>query len=75
MTCKKLDMKIRWTGKELKEKCYYQNNPIIEIDKKYFRPIEVNTLRGDANKAKKKLKWKPIFNIDMLIEDMIKYED
>ena len=56
MTCKKLDMKIRWTGKELKEKCYYQNNPIIEIDKKYFRPIEVNTLRGDANKAKKKIK-------------------
>ena len=75
MTCKKLHMKIYWNGKDLKEKCYYQNKPIIEIDKKYFRPIEVHSLRGDANKAKKKLKWKPIFNIDMLIDDMIKYEE
>ena len=33
--------------------------PIIECDKNYFRPLDVNTLLGDAKKARKILKWKP----------------
>jgi GDPmannose 4,6-dehydratase len=31
----------------------------VEIDKRYFRPLEVNVLQGDIRKAKKKLKWQP----------------
>ena len=65
-------MPIVWKGNNLKEKAYLNNHIIIEIDPKYFRPSEVDSLKGDATKAKKILKWKPKFNIDDLINDMIK---
>jgi GDPmannose 4,6-dehydratase len=71
-TAKKLQMPIVWKGNKLREKAYYNNHIIIEIDPKYFRPSEVDSLKGDATKAKKILKWKPKFNIDDLIIDMIK---
>ena len=70
--CKKLNMKINWKGRGLKEKCYYQKKVIIEIDRKYFRPLEVNSLRGNCNKAIKKIRWKPSYNIHALIDDMIR---
>ena len=47
---------------------------IICIDKKYFRPLEVDYLRGDASKAKKLLRWKPNKDINFLIQDMIDFE-
>lgn len=50
------------------------NNKIIKISKKYFRENEVNYLRGNALKAKKELKWKPKYNLSMLIDDMITYK-
>ena len=73
---KKLNLNIFWTGKGLNEKARLKNNKevIIEIDKRYFRPSEVNYLRGDSSKAKKILKWKPKYNIKSLIEEMIKHE-
>ena len=52
---KTLKMKITWKGKGINEKAYDQNNNcIIECNKKYFRPAEVDTLQGNYNKAKKK---------------------
>ena len=49
-------MKIVWKGKGIKEKAYDENgNSIIECDKNYFRPLDVNTLLGDARKAREKL--------------------
>ncbi len=75
LTAKKLNLKIKWKGKGLKEKAYNEKGePIIECDKNYFRPLDVNTLLGDAKKARKKLKWKPIENIDSLIDEMIAAE-
>ena len=74
MTSKKLNMKIKWKGKGLKEKCYWGKKDIIEIDKRYFRPSEVNSLRGDNTKAKNKLKWKPRVTLNNLIDEMIDYE-
>ena len=75
MVSKALEMKITWRGKGIKEKAYDKNNNcIIECSKKYFRPAEVDTLKGDASKAKKLLKWKPKHNIHTLINDMISYE-
>ena len=68
-------MKIRWKGKGLLEKCIYKKKIIIEIDKKYFRPIEVSSLMGNAAKARKKLGWKPKYNIHKLIDDIIKNND
>ena len=75
MVAKELKMKIRWKGKGLNEKGIDENNHvIIECKNKYFRPAEVDSLRGDYSKAKKLLKWKPKHNIKTLIKDMIDYE-
>jgi len=72
LTANKLNYKIIWKGKGLKEKGYNINGfPIIECDKNYFRPLDVNTLLGDAKKARRKLKWKPKKNIHDLIDEMI----
>ena len=75
MVSKALKMKIKWKGKGLNQKAYDHNNKcIIECSKKYFRPSEVDTLKGDSSKAKKLLKWKPKHDIHSLIDDMISYE-
>ena len=71
LTANKLNMKIIWKGKGLKEKAYFNNKPIIEISKKYFRPAEVDSLKGYARQAISELKWKPKHDIHSLIEDMI----
>ncbi len=70
---KKLNMKIIWKGKGLKEKGYdtISKRNIISIDKNYIRPLDVNTLLGNASKARKKLSWKPKINIHKLIDEMI----
>ncbi len=75
LTAKKLDIKISWKGKGIAEKGYNEKGfPIIECDKNYLRPLDVNTLLGNAKKARKKLKWKPMMNINTLINEMIEFE-
>ena len=49
----------------------YPKKQIIGIDPKYFRPTEVNTLLGDASKAKKKLGWEPRTSFSNLVEEMV----
>jgi GDPmannose 4,6-dehydratase len=70
-----LNFKIIWKGKGLQERGYLVNKSkselIIKIDKKYFRPNEVNYLRGDAKKAFKALNFKPKFSFKDLVKDMI----
>jgi len=74
LTAKQLDIKIKWKGKGLNEKAYDENNQaIIECDKAYLRPLDVNTLLGDPSKAKKILKWKPTTGIKELIKEMIEF--
>ena len=72
LSANKLKINILWKGKKLKEKAYYKNKIIIEIDPRYFRPAEVDSLKGNPEKAKNKLKWKPKYNINTLIDEMIK---
>ena len=76
ITAKKLSIKIKWKGSGLNEKAIDQKTgkTIIEIDSKYFRPSEVDFLKGDYSKAKKYLKWKPTITTDKLIDDMIEFE-
>ena len=75
ITAKKLKMKIKWKGKGFNEKGFNEKGyPIIQCDKNYFRPLDVNTLLGNSKKARRNLKWKPRENIDSLIEEMIKFE-
>ena len=74
-TASQLNMKIKWKGKGLSEKGYnHKNEVIIECDKNYLRPLDVNTLLGDSSKARKLLKWKPKININSLIKEMIDEE-
>ena len=75
LSAKKLKMSLTWKGQKLKEKAYYLNKPIIEIDPKYFRPSEVDSLMGNAKKAKKELGWKPEYTINTLIDEMIAASD
>ena len=75
LVSKQLDYPIIWKGRGINEKAYNENNQcVIEINKKYFRPAEVDSLVGNYKKAKKILKWKPKHNINSLIKDMIDYE-
>ncbi len=75
LTAKELDLKIKWKGKGINEKAFNaKGESIIECDKNYFRPLEVNTLLGNAKKARKKLNWKPTININELIREMIEFE-
>ena len=72
-TVKILNLKTKWTGKGLNEKLLNTSNGkiIVKINPKFFRPAEVNILKGNASKAKKKLKWVPKTNLENLIKIMI----
>jgi GDPmannose 4,6-dehydratase len=65
-------MNIIWKGEGLDEVGIDKNTgrTIIEVNPKYFRPAEVETLLGDASKAKEKLGWEPKISFGQLVEDM-----
>ena len=72
---KELNLKIVWRGKGINEKGFDQTGKcIIECDKRYFRPVEVDTLLGSAKKARKILGWKPKFTIENLVKNMVQEE-
>jgi len=68
-------MNIAWEGEGLDEVGYdtFSGNQVIVVDPKYFRPSEVETLLGDASKAKEKLGWEPKISFEQLVEDMCIY--
>jgi len=68
-------MKIEWQGEGLDEIGIDKNTgkTVIRVDPKYFRPTEVETLLGDASKAKEKLGWEPKISFKQLVEDMCIY--
>lgn len=66
-----MDMSICWEGEGLDEKGYDANGKcIVAVDPRYFRPTEVETLLGDASKAKQKLGWVPKISFDQLVKEM-----
>jgi GDPmannose 4,6-dehydratase len=83
MSCKELGIEIQFTGKGLNEKgvvisidkkitpSLKVNDVIVKIDKKYFRPSEVDSLLGDPSKAKKELNWMPKISLEDLCKEMI----
>ena len=71
----KLGFKYIWRGKGAKEKCFDNNGKcIIECNEEYLRPLEVDTLLGNAAKARRVLRWKPKYNIFTLIDEMVASE-
>ena len=77
-TAEVLDMNVRWEGEGLNERGYlsrgdntfYKSKPAIIVDSQYYRPTEVDTLIGDATKAKQKLGWFPKTSFKELVEEM-----
>lgn len=66
-----LGMKMRWEGTGVDEKGYdAEGNCIVSVDPRYFRPTEVETLLGDASKAKQKLGWHPKTSFEELVKEM-----
>ena len=68
---KNLDMKIEWRGKGVEEVGSFNDKDIVIVDKRYFRPTEVETLLGDATKAKEKLNWSPKTSFEELVKEMV----
>ena len=73
-TAKELDIQIRWKGRGVEEKGYdaATGKCIVEVDPRYFRPTEVETLLGDASKARQKLGWVPKVTFAELVAEMAK---
>ena len=76
---KELGMQIRWEGTGIDEKGFLEPcplnlepKPIVQVDPRYFRPTEVETLLGDPSKAKEKLGWTPKITFDELVAEMVR---
>jgi len=65
-----LGMSVQWRGKGEDEKGYDGARCIVEVDPRYFRPAEVDTLLGDASKARDALGWKPKTSFAELVREM-----
>ncbi len=69
---KELNMHITWQDTGVDEKGYWKDNCIVQVDTRYFRPTEVETLLGDPSKAKQKLGWTPKITFDELVAEMVR---
>ena len=66
-----LGMQITWEGEGPEEKGIDQNgNVAIAVDPRYYRPTEVETLLGDASKARRELGWQPTVTFRELVKEM-----
>jgi GDPmannose 4,6-dehydratase len=70
--CRHLEMNVSWRGEGESEKGYDANGKcIVAIDPRYYRPTEVDTLLGDASKAKAQLGWRPKVGFQDLVKEMV----
>jgi GDPmannose 4,6-dehydratase len=67
-----LDMEIRWEGSGVDERGYWNDRLVVQVDPRYFRPTEVETLLGDPSKAKQKLGWTPKITFNELVAEMVR---
>jgi GDPmannose 4,6-dehydratase len=69
-----LDMKIEWRGEGVDEIGVdtVSGRTLVRVDPRYFRPTEVETLLGDATKARQKLGWSPEIGFAELVSEMVK---
>ncbi len=78
----RLGMRLAWEGEGVYERGVLQHtdlpdlkprigSPIVRVDPRYFRPAEVETLLGDATKAREKLGWQPSIGFDELVTEMV----
>jgi GDPmannose 4,6-dehydratase len=68
-----IGISVDWRGSGVDEKGYdAQGNCIVQVDPRYFRPTEVETLLGDATKAREKLGWTPRTTFAELVAEMVR---
>ncbi len=68
-----LGIAIRWEGTDIEEKGYDSSGQcIVQVDPRYFRPTEVETLLGDPTKAREKLGWVPKIRFEQLVTEMVR---
>jgi GDPmannose 4,6-dehydratase len=70
-TAEELGMPLRWEGEGVNEVGYWNDQAIVKIDPRYFRPTEVETLLGDPSKAKQKLGWVPEITAQEMCAEMV----
>ena len=70
-TASALGMQLRWEGSGVDEVGYWNEQAVIKIDPRYFRPTEVETLLGDPTKAREKLGWTPKTTLKELVVEMV----
>ena len=70
---KAVGIEIEWKGEGVDEKGYDKatGNCLVEVDPRYFRPTEVETLLGDPTKAKEKLGWVPKITLEEMVAEMV----
>ncbi len=85
MAFKNLEIEIEFKGKDENEKGFIKScshpsyqlpvgKQVVEIHPRYYRPAEVDLLIGDASKANTKLGWKPKYDLEMLVKEMMEEE-
>jgi len=67
-----LGMTVEWRGSGDKEKGFVDGRCIVQVDPRYFRPAEVDSLLGDASKARSKLRWTPRTAFRELVAEMVR---
>ena len=72
IVAQELEINILWKGDGIDEIGIdtTTGNTIVSVDSRYFRPTEVQTLLGDASKAKEKLGWEPKISFDEMVKEM-----
>jgi GDPmannose 4,6-dehydratase len=73
IAAKEIGISVRWEGAGVHEKGYDASTGqcIVEVDARYFRPAEVESLLGDASKARQKLGWSPATSFENLVKEMM----
>ena len=76
IAAKEIDLSLEWSGEGINEvaKEKITGKDIIAIDKKYYRPSEVDNLLGDSSKARKILGWEPKVTFNELVKEMMEYD-
>ncbi|RRQ21634.1 GDP-mannose 4,6-dehydratase [Thiohalobacter thiocyanaticus] len=72
--CSEVGMELDWQGEGVNEKGIDRKTGqvLVEVDPRYFRPTEVETLLGDPSKAKEKLGWVPEITFDEMVAEMVR---
>jgi len=70
---RELGIELRWQGEGVEEHALdAQGRKVVAVDPRYFRPTEVETLLGDASKARRQLGWTPKITFAQLVSEMVR---